>query len=255
MSTPAIFDYAGHEVRTVLIDGEPWFIAADALAILDLNRSSVALLDADEKGVHSVDTQGGWQKVGVVSEPGVYSLILRSRKPEAKAFKRWLVHEVLPAIRQTGSYGGPQFEIPQTYAAALRVAADAHDARELAEARVAELQPSADAWDHLASTAAGDYSVNEAAKIISRDPVLLIGEGRLWKLLDAWRWTYRDASGDRRAYQAQVDAGRLAGRARSHHNPRSGELVVDAPQVRVSAKGLADIRRKMLGKNLVVVAS
>lgn len=127
----------------------------------------------------------------------------------------------------------------------IDLARDAEIGRLAAEAKVAELKPAAEAWDHLASTAAGDYSVNEAAKILSRDPGIVIGEGRLWRLLDEWRWTYRDAAGDRRAYQTQVDAGRLAGRARSHHNPRNGELVIDAPQVRVTVKGLADLRKRL----------
>lgn len=104
----APFQFGGREVRAgVGADGEPWFVAADVAAILDLGnaRSSLALLDDDEKGVHSVDTPGGAQQMAVVNEPGVYSLILRSRKPEAKALKRFVTHEVLPAIRRTGSYG------------------------------------------------------------------------------------------------------------------------------------------------------
>lgn len=91
-------------------DGEPWFVAADVCTILSLGnpRSSLALLDDDERDVHSVDTPGGIQLVSIVNEPGLYSLILRSRKDEAKAFKRWITHEVIPTIRKTGSYGKPR---------------------------------------------------------------------------------------------------------------------------------------------------
>lgn len=102
------FAFAGEQVRVVTDEhGEPWFVAADVAAILDLGnaRSSLALLDEDEKGVHSVDTLGGRQQVTTVNESGLYSLVLRSRKPEAKAFKRWITREVLPAIRKTGGYG------------------------------------------------------------------------------------------------------------------------------------------------------
>lgn len=101
-----LFHYEDHELRTVVIDGEPWFVAADVCAVLDIAdpKSSLRLLDDDERGVHSVHTPGGHQLVNVISEPGLYSLILRSRKPEAKAFKRWVTHEVLPAIRRTGTY-------------------------------------------------------------------------------------------------------------------------------------------------------
>jgi prophage antirepressor-like protein len=95
------------QVRGFLDDtGNPWFVAMDVCRALDLSnhRSSLALLDDDEKGVHTVDSLGGPQEMIVISEPGLYSLILRSRKPEAKAFKRWVTHEVIPSIRRTGQY-------------------------------------------------------------------------------------------------------------------------------------------------------
>ena len=89
--------------------GEPWFVAADVCKCLGIGnpRSSLALLDTDEKGVHTVDTPGGVQGMATVSEAGLYSLILRSRKPEARDFKRWVTHEVLPAIRRHGGYLTP----------------------------------------------------------------------------------------------------------------------------------------------------
>ena len=98
-------DRFGH-LRATMKDGEPWFVAADVCLILGLSnpRSSIALLDDDEKGVHSVDTLGGEQYTNIVSEAGLYSLVLRSRKPEAKPFRRWVTHDVLPSIRATGSY-------------------------------------------------------------------------------------------------------------------------------------------------------
>lgn len=104
--TPFTFPDTGQQVRSVVVDDEPWFVAADVCAVLAIgnSRSSVALLDDDEKGVHSIDTLGGDQQVSIVSESGLYSLILRSRKPDAKAFKRWVTHEVLPSIRRTGTY-------------------------------------------------------------------------------------------------------------------------------------------------------
>ena len=98
--------YKNSPVRIVEKGGEPWFVAKDVCDILALGnpRSSIALLDEDERGVHSMDTPSGKQEMGIISEAGLYSLILRSRKPEAKAFKRWVTHEVLPSIRKTGAY-------------------------------------------------------------------------------------------------------------------------------------------------------
>lgn len=93
-------------VRSILIDGEPWFVAADVCKALELEKTNRALsrLDDDEKGAHSVSTPGGRQRMSIISESGLYSLILGSRKPEARAFKRWITHEVIPSIRKHGVY-------------------------------------------------------------------------------------------------------------------------------------------------------
>nr|WP_276561612.1 Bro-N domain-containing protein [Bacillus sonorensis] len=87
-------------------DGEPWFVAKDVCDVLEIknNRDALSRLDDDEKGVALTDTLGGTQELTVVNEPGLYSLILRSRKPEAKQFKRWITHGVIPTIRKTGGY-------------------------------------------------------------------------------------------------------------------------------------------------------
>ena len=97
-------------VRVVQVDGEPWFVAADVCRALEISnsRDAVARLDDDEKGVGSTDTLGGKQGMQIINEPGLYTLVLGSRKPEAKAFKRWVTHEVLPTIRKTGSYKTPK---------------------------------------------------------------------------------------------------------------------------------------------------
>lgn len=99
------FQFESHSVRVVVGDsGEPWFVAADVLASLTLDRKGLERLDDDEKGVNTVHTLGGDQRLTVINESGLYSLILGSRKPEAKKFKKWVTSEVLPAIRKTGSY-------------------------------------------------------------------------------------------------------------------------------------------------------
>jgi prophage antirepressor-like protein len=102
-----IFSFDSYEVRTVIGgDGEPWWIAADVCRVLGIAQpaSSLRSLDDDERGVHTMHTPGGLQEMTTINEPGLYSLILTSRKPEAKRFKRWITHEVIPAIRKTGQY-------------------------------------------------------------------------------------------------------------------------------------------------------
>ena len=107
MNELQVFAFNDHLVRTVQKDGEPWWVAKDVCEVLGLGnpRTSLALLEDDEKGVHSMDTLGGTQSVTVINESGLYNLIFRSRKDGARAFRRWVTHEVLPTIRETGGYG------------------------------------------------------------------------------------------------------------------------------------------------------
>lgn len=98
------------QVRTTVIGGEPWFVAADVCRALDLGNPTRALdrLDDDERTLISIKGASNGKPVNGVNEPGLYSLVLGSRKPEAKAFKRWITHDVIPAIRKTGGYQVPQ---------------------------------------------------------------------------------------------------------------------------------------------------
>lgn len=101
---PFIFDTL--PVRAVLRDGEPWFVAADVAAVLEYRDAPnmTRNLDDDEKGTQIVSTLRGAQEMTVISESGLYAAILKSRKPEAQRFRRWVTGEVLPSIRKTGSY-------------------------------------------------------------------------------------------------------------------------------------------------------
>lgn len=109
------FCFEEHQVRVVLLDGEPWFVAKDVCQVLELDNpgSSLTLLDGNEKGVHTVDTPGGRQKATIISESGLYSLIFRSRKSEARRFQRWVTQEVLPDIRMMGRYGLDGEPVPE----------------------------------------------------------------------------------------------------------------------------------------------
>ncbi len=100
------FAYGDHLVRTVEHCQAPWFVAADVCAVLGLAyvTQAVETLDPDERTLYKVQTLGGPQEMVVISEPGLYRLIFKSRKAEARAFQRWVYHEVLPTIRRTGSY-------------------------------------------------------------------------------------------------------------------------------------------------------
>jgi anti-repressor protein len=169
------------QVRAFAEDGEPMFVAKDICAILDLGnpRSSLALLDEDEKGVHSVDTPGGKQNMTTVTEPGFYKLVMRSRKPEAKAFQRWVTHDVLPALRRDGAYvASDGTEDDDVLMARALFAADKaikrKDARikEL-EAANASLKAKSKAFDLWVDDTDGLISVTKAGKLLkSLDPTM-----------------------------------------------------------------------------------
>lgn len=136
MSTDLMpFVYADTAVRVIVINGAPWFVLADLCAVLAIRngRDVAARLADDQKGVGQIDTPGGRQQMTVVNESGMYEVVIRSDKPEAVAFRRWITGEVLPAIRRTGSYvadhplAGPEL-MAAGYAEAMKVL-DQRDAR------------------------------------------------------------------------------------------------------------------------------
>ena len=101
-----VWNYESSEIRTVQVNGEPWFVLADVCKVLEISnsRNISSRLEPDEKGVTLVDTLGGTQKMTIINESGLYTVILRSDKPQAKPFRKWVTSVVLPSIRKHGSY-------------------------------------------------------------------------------------------------------------------------------------------------------
>lgn len=157
MNEMQTFVYSGAEVRTVRKDGSPWFVLKDVCGVLGVGNVSdvYARLDTDEKGVGQIDTLGGRQSMNIISESGLYNVILRSDKPEAKPFRKWVTAEVLPAIRRSGGYIAGQNDLSpaELMAKALKVAEQTLAER---DARISSLQvqnaimaPKADYFDEL----------------------------------------------------------------------------------------------------------
>mgnify|MGYP001228139339 CR=1 FL=1 len=161
MEMPQIFENKEFgKIRVVEQSGAPWFVGKDVCDCLEIgnSRDAAASLDDDEKGVALIDTLGGKQEMSIISEPGLYSLVLRSRKPEAKAFKRWIIHEVLPAVRKHGGYLTPKkleeaLLNPDVLIKLATQLKEEREARVQAEARVAILS-------HVRKT----YTTTEIAK-------------------------------------------------------------------------------------------
>ena len=180
--------YQFGDVRALSVDGEPWFVAKDVCSILGLGRQqdSTRYLDDDEKRECLVNTPGGDQHMVCVSEPGLYKLIMRSRKPEAKAFQRWVTHEVIPSIRRHGAYATPVtidriIADPQFGIRLLTELKEERDRSAALEAENHELRPKALFADAVAASD-GTCLVGELAKMLRQNGVE-VGQNRLFAML------------------------------------------------------------------------
>lgn len=137
----SVFRFDGADVRTVVVDGEPWFVLSDLCALLGVGnaRDVSGRLAPDQKGVAPIDTPGGRQNMTIVNESGMYEVVIRSDKPEAVRVRRWITTDVLPAIRRTGTYStAPALTEDEIVHQALAITARRV---QVLEARVTELEP------------------------------------------------------------------------------------------------------------------
>ena len=188
MNELTIFNYEGSTVRTVLRDGAPWWVLKDVCSALEIenSRNVTARLDEDEKDVHSVDTPGGRQEVTNINESGLYNVILRSDKPEAKKFKRWVTHEVLPTIRRHGAYltTAKLEEImndPDAWIKVLTALKKERQEKERLKLQAAKNKPKVVFADAV-SASEGTILIGELAKILKGNGVD-IGQNRLFERL------------------------------------------------------------------------
>ncbi len=174
VNTPQIFNFEQNEVRTVLVNDEPIFVGKDVTSILGYSNSRDALnnhVDSEDKIVLTsrIATLENMPNRGLIgiNESGLYSLIIGSKLPNAKKFKRWVTSEVLPTIRKTGSYSN----VPKSFAQALRLAADLEEKNQLLEQQIAEYEPKISYLDTILSSTdtvatsqiAADYGMSAIA--------------------------------------------------------------------------------------------
>lgn len=210
------FDFRGASLRTLTDEaGEPWFVAKDVCDILELTNPAVALQSLDEDEKTNLSNSYVWSEPGrrplIISEPGLYRLVMRSRKPEAKEFQRWVTHEVLPQIRKTGGY------IPTTdadddmtiLAKAVMIGKRTMEAQrqQIAEqqTRIVELEPKARFADAVAASD-GTCLVGELAKML-RQNGMDIGQNRLFRLLQADGYLGKSGSNRNVPTQRAMDLG------------------------------------------------
>lgn len=174
-------------LRTIIKDDEIWFVAKDVCDALELGNSRQALvrLEDDEKADVILNDGSQNRRMNIINEYGLYSLVLASRKPEAKTFKRWVTHDVLPSIRKTGQYSN----LPQDYLSALKALVVSEEAKQKAELELAIAQPKANYTDNVLSSEgymtatqiAKDYG--KSAKWLNK---LLHAEGIQYKSGNQW---------------------------------------------------------------------
>lgn len=183
------FNFDGEEIRVSHDEqGNPWFIANDVCAVLEIvnSRDALTRLDDDEKGVVSTYTLGGEQEQSAINESGLYSLVLSSRKPEAKRFKKWVTAEVLPTLRKTGSY---TMQVPTTLSGALRLAADQAERIEQQALQLEQQRPAVEFVERYVE-ARSSKAISDVAKIIGAKPKAffewLHSEGVIFKRGGSW---------------------------------------------------------------------
>ena len=247
------FDFKGAALRTLTDEaGEPWFVAKDACDILELNNVTEALrpLDDDEKSNFRISevAQNGGRAPLIISEPGLYKLIMRSRKPEAKEFQRWVTHEVLPQIRKTGGYiptsesDSDEDIMARAVLVAQKTIKQKNQQIASQQSRIDELQPKASAWDNFVDIDDA-LSVRDSAKLLS-NLGRHVGQTELFEWLDRHDWIFRENK-HWSARQSRINAGHLMMvPSKSHGTHKDGTPFAFPPTVKVTRKGLALIARR-----------
>lgn len=231
------------QVRTQIINGEPWFIAKDVCDCLELSNSRKALarLDADEKGVTLSDTLGGIQEVSTVNEYGLYSLVLSSRKPEAKQFKRWVTHEVIPSIRKTGVYGQM---VPQTLPEALRAYADEVEAHNQSKVLLEAQKPKVLFADAV-SASHTSILVGDLAKLLKQNGYET-GQKRLFEQLRQEGYLIKSGSSRNMPTQKAMDLGLFEVKESTVQNPDGSVRVTKT--TKVTGKGQLYFTNRYIGE-------
>lgn len=226
-----LFRYSSTDIRTVDISGRRWAVAADICRVLDIKNVSDALTRLDEADVGSTDIRSGGQmrRVALVSEDGATDLVLDSRKPEARRFRRFLTHEVWPSIRDTGSYStAPALVGPELLA---RAVLEAQSMLAEKDAQISELEPKAEFFDELMDSD-GCYSLAATARIVKWGRNVMLRELRRMGVLQSNNLPYR-----RYDHHFKVVPG-------TYKNRKTGETVPTATTF-VRPSGIDFLRKKL----------
>lgn len=244
-----VFDFHGKQLRTVIKNNEPWFVAKDVCDILEINNPSQALtrLDDDEKGLILNDTPGGKQKMMHVNEYGLYALVLSSRKPEAKRFKRWITHEVIPSIRKHGAYMTPETiekallnpDVIINLATKLK---EEQEKRQQLEAKIEQDEPYTNFGKAVASSEAS-ITIGSFAKLLYDEHGIEIGRNRLFEWLRDNGYLIKSGREKNQPKQQYVEQGLFETTVTLIKRPGGA---IEAVTTMITGKGQVEIAKKLL---------
>nr|UVX75259.1 MAG: antirepressor protein KilAC domain [Bacteriophage sp.] len=252
------FHFNASPLRTLTDEaGDPWFVLKDCMNILGLGNptETIKMFDDDEFSTTEViDSIGRRQQAYIISEPGLYRLVMKSRKPEAKEFQRWVTHEVLPTVRKTGGYN-PAMEAESDediLAKAVLIAQKTIDLKNqqlrAKDAQIKELEPKAQALDDFTNVE-DKLLVRDAAKVLSNSGTP-ISEKQLREWMADNGWIYK-ANCSWHATARHCTAGHLVMvMSQEHVTKADGTKFAYPPTVRITRKGLA-LLHKLLGETLL----
>ena len=229
------------DIRTTEANGEPWFVGKDVAEALGFTNSRKALqdhVDMEDKGVTKCDTLGGIQELTVINESGLYSLIMGSRLPNARKFKRWVTSEVLPQIRKTGGY-----HLPQTYSEALRELAEKAEQNEKLKLENERMRPKEIFADAVAASKTS-ILIGELAKLITQNGYE-IGQTRLFTWLREHGYLIKDGSSRNMPMQRYVQQGLFEIKESNVQNPDGSVRITKT--TKVTGKGQQYFINKFLG--------
>ena len=220
-------------VRTLEISGEPWFVGKDIAVVLGYSNTRDALskhVDSEDKGVAECDTLGGSQELTVINESGLYSLILSSKLPNAKAFKRWVTSEVLPAIRKHGLYATDELlDNPDLIIQMASKLKEEREARKALEAENDTMKPKALFADAV-SASHTSILVGDLAKLLRQNGVD-IGANRLFEKLREKGFLMKSGSSKNMPTQSSMDRGLFEIKEGSYINSDGVNVVTKTTKV------------------------
>lgn len=232
------------EIRVFEMNNEPWFLGKDVAEVLGYAepRSIVARkVDAEDKGVVKMATASGTQDMTIINESGLYSLILSSKLPSAKKFKKWVTSEVLPSIRKNGAYM-TENTIEKALASPdflIQLATKLKEEQEKARLLEQKLETNSKMMKQIEASK-NSLLVREVAKVLSNKHSIIIGEKRLYNKLREWGWVFKNST---EAKQEAIRLGYLEVRERVYETATGSHT---AYTTRVTGKGQRKILEKLL---------